>query len=246
MNFLKVKKVNISEQIATKLIEMIISGEIKAGEKLPSERELAEKFGTNRNTLREALKILERDGLIDIRQGEGIEVLDFKKDGKINLLSVILKGTRDVNAKLDLLIDSLKIRAIGLAEISRIAAEKRGQHHIEEIERALKEIKENIGTQDNIKAYQLEMAFLRAIVKTTQSQVLIWFFNTIKEVIDDLFVEFGRFWNITEEYFESQRRIFEAIERGSAEDAYSATMSYFDALDKRLINLFKEVKNGQI
>ncbi len=246
MNFIKIKKVNISEQIANHLRELIISGEIRSGERLPSERELAAKFGTNRNTLREALKLLERDGLIRIRQGGGIEVLDFKKEGRINLLSAIIKNTKDYNIKIDIIIDSLRVRSAGLAEIARISAEKRGSNHLKLIKSALDDIKNNIGTEDNKKAYELEMRFLKAIVDSSGSLVLMWFFNTIKEITDDAFVEFGQFWIITDEYYRSQELIYKAIENGSPEAAYMATREHFENLDKKLFKLLKEVRDAQV
>ncbi|MCX7958824.1 MAG: GntR family transcriptional regulator [Deltaproteobacteria bacterium] len=246
MNFLKVKKINISEQIAIRIRELIISGEIKSGERLPAERELATKFGTNRNTLREALKILERDGLIKIRQGGGIEVQDFKREGKINLLSAIIRNTRDFDIKLEIIFDSLRVRSAGLAEIARISAEKRDTNHLKIIKKSLDDIKENIGTEDNAKAYELEMNFLKAIVESSNSLVLMWFFNTIKEITDDAFFEFGRFWTITEDYYKSQEKIYLAIEKGNTEEAYSATREHFDNLDKTLFKLFKEVRDAQI
>ncbi len=246
MNFVKVKKVNISEQVATRLRELIISGEIQAGERLPAERELATRFGTNRNTLREALKLLEKDGLIKIRQGGGIEILDFKKEGKINLLSAIIRNTKDFDLKLEIIFDSLRVRSAGLAEIARIAAEKRDRNTLKIIRNSLDEIKMNIGTQDNARAYELEMNFLKAIVDSSRSLVLIWFFNTIREITDDAFSEFGRFWTITEEYYRSQENIYNAIEKGSPEAAYLATREHFDNLDKTLFKLFKEVRDAQV
>ncbi|MCX7944340.1 MAG: GntR family transcriptional regulator [Deltaproteobacteria bacterium] len=246
MNFTKVEKINISEQIAIKIREAIISEEIRAGQKLPSERKLAERFGTNRNTLREALKIVERDGLIKIRQGGGIEVLDFKKEGKINLLSAIIKNTKNNKFKYEVIFDSLRVRSAGLAEIARISAEKRDEANVESIKKALEEIKSHIGTPDKELSYNLEMKFLRTIVESTKSMVLMWFFNTIKDITDDAFAEFSYLWNISEEYCKSQERIFNAIKEANPEQAYLVTKEHFDNLDKKLFNLFKEVKDAQI
>ncbi len=246
MNFIKVKKVNISEQIAMSLRELILGGEIKPSEKLPAERDLARRFGTNRNTLREALKILERDGLIKIKQGGGVEVNDFKKDGKINLLSAIIKNTRDYTVKINIVLDALRVRSAGLAEIARIAAEKCNKSQLAEIENALNEIKNYIDTVDHGKAYELEMKFLKSIVEAGDSMVLIWFFNTIKEITDDAFEEFGTFWNISKEYFSSINRIYEAIRDKNPALAYSVTKEHFDSLDKGLIKIFKEVKNAKV
>ncbi|MGC9043553.1 MAG: FadR/GntR family transcriptional regulator [Myxococcota bacterium] len=246
MNFTKVKKVNISEQIAIRLREIIISQEIKPQEKLPSERDLAKRFGTNRNTLREALKILERDGLINIRQGGGIEIKDFRREGKINLLSAIIKDTKDFKMKFEIILDSLRVRSAGLAEIARMAAEKRDRAQLKSIKESVQKIKENIGTDDHSRVYQLEMDFLKSIVEATNSMVLMWFFNTIKEITDDAFLEFSKLWNITDEYYTSIQKISTAIEKRNPEAAYLATREHFDNLDKKLFNLFKEVKDAQV
>ncbi|MGC8928105.1 MAG: FadR/GntR family transcriptional regulator [Myxococcota bacterium] len=246
MNFTKVKKVNISEQIAIRLRGLIITQEIKPQEKLPSERDLAKRFGTNRNTLREALKILERDGLINIRQGGGIEIKDFRREGKINLLSAIIKDTKDFKMKFEIILDSLRVRSAGLAEIARMAAEKRDRAQLKSIKESVQKIKENIGTDDHSRVYQLEMDFLKSIVEATNSMVLMWFFNTIKEITDDAFLEFSKLWNITDEYYTSIQKISTAIEKRNPEAAYLATREHFDNLDKKLFNLFKEVKDAQV
>jgi len=61
----------LPEQIADKLREMIIQEEYKTGSKLPAEGELMVRFGVSRSTVREAVKILQTENIVDIRQGQG-------------------------------------------------------------------------------------------------------------------------------------------------------------------------------
>ena len=61
----------LPEQIADKLREMIIQEEMKTGSKLPAEAELMARFGVSRSTVREAVKILQTEHIVDIRQGQG-------------------------------------------------------------------------------------------------------------------------------------------------------------------------------
>ena len=61
----------LPEQIADKLREMIIQEEMKTGMKLPAEAELMARFGVSRSTVREAVKILQTENIVDIRQGQG-------------------------------------------------------------------------------------------------------------------------------------------------------------------------------
>ena len=63
-----------SRRIAAELRAAIESGELTAGEKLPSERDLAARYGTARNTAREAIRLLEAAGLVDIEHGSGVFV----------------------------------------------------------------------------------------------------------------------------------------------------------------------------
>ena len=71
MNFKKAKQNRIFQDIVDQIEEAILSGRIKPDERLPAERDLCEQFKASRGTLREALRILEQKGLIEIRLGAG-------------------------------------------------------------------------------------------------------------------------------------------------------------------------------
>ena len=62
------------EQISQKLAKAIAAGEYELGQRLPSERELAQTFGVSRPTVREAIIALELDGLVEVRLGSGVYV----------------------------------------------------------------------------------------------------------------------------------------------------------------------------
>lgn len=67
--FRKAKRSRIFQDVVEQIQGAILDGRIKPGDKLPAERELGEIFGTSRGTLREALRVLEQKGLIEIRLG---------------------------------------------------------------------------------------------------------------------------------------------------------------------------------
>jgi len=71
MKFTKAKQNRIFQDIVDQVEEVILDGRIKPDERLPAERELCEQFKASRGTLREALRILEQKGLIEIRLGAG-------------------------------------------------------------------------------------------------------------------------------------------------------------------------------
>lgn len=67
--FVKARRVRSFDDVVEQVRAAIIDGSITAGERLPSERDLAEQFGVSRATLREALRALEAVGLVEIRVG---------------------------------------------------------------------------------------------------------------------------------------------------------------------------------
>lgn len=67
--FRKAKQSRVFQDVVTQIQDAILDGRLKVGEKLPPERELGEMMGTSRGTLREALRILEQKGLIEIKLG---------------------------------------------------------------------------------------------------------------------------------------------------------------------------------
>ncbi|MEY4651770.1 MAG: hypothetical protein RI884_351 [Pseudomonadota bacterium] len=79
------------EDIAAQIRELVASGKLKPGDRLPAERDLATKFNVSRNTLREALRALELSGMIELRKGAsgGAFVLPGSSD-------VVVNGLRDL------------------------------------------------------------------------------------------------------------------------------------------------------
>lgn len=75
------KKTTLSDQIAAQIEEMIVDGSLNPGERLPAERQLAERFGVSRPSLREAIKKLSSKGLLESRHGGGTYIKEVLDDG---------------------------------------------------------------------------------------------------------------------------------------------------------------------
>ncbi|MBT2689354.1 FadR family transcriptional regulator [Bacillus sp. ISL-47] len=87
-------------EIVKQLRSMIEHDGLKPGDRLPSERELSERLGVGRSSVREALRALELLGLIETRRGEGTFIRDFRGNQLVQLLSTFIlqdqKAIRDV------------------------------------------------------------------------------------------------------------------------------------------------------
>src|SRR5579859_6477869 len=69
-----VRNPNLSDQVAEMILETIRSAKLRPGDRLPSERELADQLGVSRTVIREAVRSLAGKGVVDIRSGSGIRV----------------------------------------------------------------------------------------------------------------------------------------------------------------------------
>ncbi len=66
----------VYESVAKQIMELIKSGELQQGDKLPSERSLAEKFKVSRSSVREAIKVLTHKNLVESKRGDGTYICD--------------------------------------------------------------------------------------------------------------------------------------------------------------------------
>jgi GntR family transcriptional repressor for pyruvate dehydrogenase complex len=103
---------------ADQLLEMVVSGGLEPGERLPPERELCARLGVSRTVVREALNLLEARGLISIEHGRGAVVSGGNTDAVRDALGVILRVRPKV------LWELLEMRAILEVGISGLAAER--------------------------------------------------------------------------------------------------------------------------
>lgn len=84
------KREALPEQIVRQLLGLVKSGHLKAGDRLPAERTLAEELGVGRPTLREALRALQLLGIVDIRHGGGVFVTGLEPEALLGPLHLFL------------------------------------------------------------------------------------------------------------------------------------------------------------
>lgn len=85
----------VTDEAIHKIKEMILSGELKPGERLPPEKELSERLGLSRNSLREAVKALEVIKVLDVRRGDGTYVTSLEPELLLEALSFVVDLHQD-------------------------------------------------------------------------------------------------------------------------------------------------------
>ncbi|MGP9503879.1 FadR/GntR family transcriptional regulator [Specibacter sp. AOP5-B1-6] len=85
----------VTDEAITKIKDMLISGELSAGDRLPPEKELSEKLGLSRSSLREAVKALEIIRVLDVRRGDGTYVTSLEPKLLTEAMSFIVDLHQD-------------------------------------------------------------------------------------------------------------------------------------------------------
>src|SRR3954447_21169115 len=110
----------LPDQIASRLIALIVEKQLKAGDRLPPERELAVTMGVSRSSLREALRALAMLGVAEMRHGDGTYLTSLEPDALMRPVGLVLSLS---DAGLQELFEARKLVEPGLAAL---AAERIG------------------------------------------------------------------------------------------------------------------------
>ncbi len=148
------------EQVAEALAARIAAGEPKVGERLPSERDLAQTFGVSRPTVREAVIALELDGLVEVKMGSGVYVRAKRPTGG-------KAGETDIGP-----FELLEARRAVEGEACAMAALRMTSETIAQL-RALVDEMEDENARDVVMSEDADRRFHMAIVEATQNSAMI-------------------------------------------------------------------------
>lgn len=151
------------QRLAAQLLALIAQGEFKVGERLPSERALAERFDVSRTSVREATIALELQGVVEVRGGSGIYVT--QAPSTLSTASAFMPETGPGPFEL------LRARCLIESEIASVAAETRNDADLDRIFSALTEMHEHMDHKETNEA--ADRLFHLRIAESTGNSVLL-------------------------------------------------------------------------
>lgn len=204
----------IKELFVKEVETQILSGALAVGEKLPPEREMAEKMKISRTTVNEGLAELERKGFIEIVPRKGNFVADYLRNGNLQTLMAMLNFNGG-NFKIEVFQSMMDFRRNVESEGAYLAA----VHHSEEDIEYLYSVCDAIETAADIEeASQIMYRWHHGILCATGNYIYPLIFNAFKDIIlvcsRTVFTAFG-----VSTAKESTREIIDAIAAGDAETA---------------------------
>ncbi|MFJ8363897.1 FadR/GntR family transcriptional regulator [Streptomyces sp. NPDC093984] len=205
----------LSEQVIAELRNQITSGEWPVGSRIPTEPELVEQLGVARNTVREAVRALAHNGLLDIRQGSGTYVAATSE-----LAGVMHR--RFAGADPDHIAE---LRRTLESSAARLAAERRTERDLKQLDALLLRRAEAWESGDAEAFVTADATFHLAVVSASHNEVMTAMYADLGEVLRDwLRGDVGE--ELTPEAYMDHTALVDAIRAGDADAAGAAAASY--------------------
>lgn len=217
---LKIKKrQTLADQLYGQILEQIVSNQLVQGEKLPSEHQIATAFGVSRPVVREALRKLQEDGLVEARRGVGTFV---RRRPSAKLIEYTTAGS------VAGLMRAMEARITVEKATARMAAQRAGPKDIARIETALETLEASM--QARTPSFEADYQFHRAIAAASGNEVFIQMLDCARDAIEQG-IDVAQ--KLTREGTQARidlvisehRQILEAIRAGDSEVA-SVSMAY--------------------
>lgn len=176
MEVTRIASRKIYEQIAEQIKEQIVGGKLPPGHKLPSTRELTERYQVGRSTMREALSMLKAMGLIEIRQGEGCFVRGMDE------AEVEMPRFEHLFTSLDAVVELLEARISLEVANAGLAAAKRTDDDLAALETVLADMDNEPGTETV--GEKQDMRFHMTLAHATHNSIMVKLLETISAQVE--------------------------------------------------------------
>ncbi|MGZ4816986.1 MAG: FadR/GntR family transcriptional regulator [Terriglobales bacterium] len=227
--FEAVRRNRIYEEIARQ-IEKMITEKMKAGDRLPPERQLADMFGVSRSSIRDAIRALELSGLVEARQGLGTVVRERASDAVFNPLTQVLVQKRKLVGEL------LDVRKMIEPPLARRAAEHATPDEVSEMENILRRQQEKMAAGEL--AIEEDNDFHYAIALAADNSVVLKVLDVLMDLLRDTRERSLQVEGRPERSMAGHREILEAIQRKDPAGAEAAMCRHIESVEKIVLTKF--------
>ena len=229
--FNKIQTKKVYMKIVEQIRDLIKEGKLKPGDKLPPEQTLAEKFGTSRPSVREALSALEILGITESRGGKG----NFIKD---NLNSPLYEQKFRELEEEESPFEILEARKAVETEIAGLTAKKATREEIATIKGSLNKMKSAMANIPEIMEFDRE--FHINIARAAHNNLLFSMMTYLVDLLkEELWINLKeKSWSIPgrpQEYLEEHIEIFNAIKNKDSKDARKRMYDHLAGVEKDLL-----------
>lgn len=217
----------LTDEAILRIKAMIVSGQLKPGERLPPEAALAEQLGLSRNSLREAVRALALINILDVRQGDGTYVTSLEPERLLDALTFVVDFHRDESV-----LDFLRVRRILEPAAAAMAALSIGPEDLAALEANLRACAPDADPEDLIK---LDVEFHRLIGVASGNPVLASLIEGLSGPTNRARVWRGRTQSgASERTVNEHRAILDAVVAREPELAHAAMVNHVAGVENWL------------
>lgn len=169
-----IARVPIVQQVEDRIKALIEEGQYQPGVKLPAEMELCQRLGVGRGTVREAFRLLQAKGIVDIKPGRGAFVTEHPRTADMGAIDWLVENERELR-------DAIEIRAALEPMAARRMAERCGREEIRRLEDIHRSFLAAIEEGDTAKIARLDEQFHSAIVESSGNTLMIEINNHVRQ-----------------------------------------------------------------
>ncbi len=234
MKLKPVKTKRIYEEIVEQIRLLVAEGHVKAGDRLPSERDLAERLQVSRASVREALSALEMMGLLEIRSGEGTYIK------QVNIDSVVVPLAWVLSMEKDTVLELLEVRKILETQAAVLAAERAEPDEVNDMREALLEMQNDL--LHGRLGEDSDHSFHYAIARGTKNKILIRLMNAISDTMHQTLkasrIKLFESEGVPERLYKEHEDIFTAIENKTADLARQRMLDHLEGVENEYVKDF--------
>lgn len=225
-DFETVKRNKVYEEVARQ-IERLILKKLQPGDKLPSERELAETLSVSRSSIRDAIRSLELMGMVEPRQGTGTIVKEISADALVNPLANVLRRKEKAIAEL------LDFRLMLEPHLAARAATHASNDEISEMEEILDRQEAKLNKGDS--AIPEDSEFHYSIALASGNSVVLKVLDTLMDLLRDTRERSLQVEGRPPKSLAGHRRILSAIKKHDSSAAESAMRRHIEDVEEMVL-----------
>ncbi len=228
---------SVPDEVFDQILSDVVGGELPPGERLPSERRLAEVLGVSRPAVREALQRMTQAGLLEVRQGGATRVRNFRRFAGLDLLPRLL--VRDNELDLSVARSILEARLAVGPHVAELAADR----STPEVCAALDEAVDALAAAEDPVARQLQaLSFWDHVVDGADSVAFRLMFNSLRAAYEPAIEALANLMEAEVTRVDGYRTVAAAIAAHDPDAARQAAQDLLSPMTTEFINAIRELE----
>lgn len=233
MTFKQIRHRRLYQEIIQQVKAQVISGELAPGDRIPSEREIADQLGVSRAAVREALIAMEVMGLVESRPGDGTFVRTPRLEKQLQPLDSLVVLEREKLTEL------YEMRRVMEAACASRAAMRATTDELANIRRWLDQMETDL--RKGQLGEEADFRFHLAIAESTHNSLMLHFMHTISDGLRQVMIasrqRLYQMDGMPEVLLEEHRRIYEAIAERDPDRASAEMRLHLDSVSARVLDI---------